>query len=69
MGRHTLRLHEVLAARGIESRIYVETVDPETEAETSLFPRYADQAKPVASAEGMNHSADPRCRCETSGHR
>jgi glycosyltransferase involved in cell wall biosynthesis len=45
VGRHTLRLREVLAARGIESRIYVEMVDPETENETTLFPRYADQAQ------------------------
>ncbi len=45
VGRHTLRLRDVLVARGIESRIYVEMVDPETEAETSLFPRYADEAQ------------------------
>ena len=45
VGRHTLRLREVLVARGIESRIYVEMVDPETEAETSVFARYADQAR------------------------
>jgi glycosyltransferase involved in cell wall biosynthesis len=45
VGRHTLRLRDVLVERGIESRIYVEMVDPETEAETSLFPRYADQAQ------------------------
>jgi glycosyltransferase involved in cell wall biosynthesis len=45
VGRHTLRLRDVLVARGIESRIYVEMVDPETEAETSLFPGYAEQAQ------------------------
>jgi glycosyltransferase involved in cell wall biosynthesis len=45
VGRHTLRLRDLLVARGIESRIYVEMVDPETEAETSLFPRYADTAQ------------------------
>lgn len=45
VGRHTLRLRDVLAARGVESRIYVEMVDPETEAETSVFPRYAEQAQ------------------------
>jgi glycosyltransferase involved in cell wall biosynthesis len=45
VGRHTLRLRDLLVARGIESRIYVERVDPETEAETSLFPRYADTAQ------------------------
>ena len=45
VGRHTLRLRDLLIARGIDSRIYVEMVDPETEAETSLFPRYADTAQ------------------------
>lgn len=45
VGRHTLRLRDVLVNRGIESRIYVEMVDPDTEAETSLFPRYADEAQ------------------------
>jgi glycosyltransferase involved in cell wall biosynthesis len=45
VGRHTLRLRDVLESRGIESRIYVEMIDPETEAETSLFPRYADDAR------------------------
>jgi glycosyltransferase involved in cell wall biosynthesis len=45
VGRHTLRVRDVLTARGIASRIYVEMVDPETEAETSLFPRYADDAQ------------------------
>jgi glycosyltransferase involved in cell wall biosynthesis len=45
VGRHTLRLRDVLAARGIDSRIYVETVDPETEEETSVFSRYPDQAQ------------------------
>jgi glycosyltransferase involved in cell wall biosynthesis len=45
VGRHTLRLRDVMQARGIESRIYVETVDPETEAKTSPFPSYAEQAQ------------------------
>jgi glycosyltransferase involved in cell wall biosynthesis len=45
VGRHTLRIRDVLVARGFASRIYVEMVDPETEAETSLFPRYADEAQ------------------------
>jgi len=45
VGRHTLRLRDVMQARGIESRIYVEMVDPETEAETNPFPRYAEQAQ------------------------
>jgi glycosyltransferase involved in cell wall biosynthesis len=45
VGRHTLRLRDVLASRGIESRIYVEMFDPDTESETRLFPRYADDAQ------------------------
>ncbi|HWF15203.1 MAG TPA: glycosyltransferase [Acidimicrobiales bacterium] len=45
VGRHTLRLRDLLEARGIESRIYVEMFDPETGAETRLFPRYADDAQ------------------------
>jgi glycosyltransferase involved in cell wall biosynthesis len=45
VGRHTLRIRDVLLARGFASRIYVEMVDPETEAETSLFPRYGDEAQ------------------------
>ncbi len=45
VGRHTLRLRDVLVSRGIESRIYVEMIDPETEADTRLFPRYADDAQ------------------------
>ncbi len=45
VGRHTLRLRDVLVARGIASRIYVEMIDPETEAETRLFPRYAEDAQ------------------------
>lgn len=40
-----MRLRDVLADRGIESRIYVEMVDPETEGDTRLFPRYADEAR------------------------
>jgi hypothetical protein len=30
VGRHTLRLRDVFVSRGIESRIYVEMIDPET---------------------------------------
>ena len=45
VGRHTLRLRDVLAARGIDSRIYVEMVDPETEDETRLFTRYEQDAQ------------------------
>ncbi len=46
VGRHTLRLREVMAARGISSRIYVERADPETEAETHPFAGYAGEAEP-----------------------
>ena len=30
VGRHTLRLRDVLVARGVRSHIYVELDDPET---------------------------------------
>jgi glycosyltransferase involved in cell wall biosynthesis len=45
VGRHTLRLREVMAARGIRSQIYVELVDPETASETRPFARYAQEAE------------------------
>jgi glycosyltransferase involved in cell wall biosynthesis len=45
VGRHTLRLRDVLATRGITSRIYVEMTDPETEDETRAFPDYANEAE------------------------
>lgn len=45
VGRHTLRLRDVLKSRGIESRVYVEMVDPDTEAETTLYRNYADEAQ------------------------
>jgi glycosyltransferase involved in cell wall biosynthesis len=44
VGRHTLRLRDLLVARGITSRIYVEMTDPETAHETQPFPEYADVA-------------------------
>jgi glycosyltransferase involved in cell wall biosynthesis len=44
VGRHTLRLRDVLVARGIPSHIYVEMDDPETASETRPFARYADEA-------------------------
>jgi glycosyltransferase involved in cell wall biosynthesis len=46
VGRHTRRLGDLFAARGIASRIYVEMVDPETAAETELATRYPDHAEP-----------------------
>ncbi len=46
VGRHTLRLREVMATRGIRSQIYVEMDDPDTASETRPFARYADEAEP-----------------------
>ena len=45
VGRHTLRLRDVLAGRGIRSHLYVETADPDTESETRPFTRYAEEAE------------------------
>ena len=45
VGRHTLRLREVMVERGIPSQIYVEMSDPETASETRPFARYADEAQ------------------------
>ena len=45
VGRHTLRLHDVLAGRGIRSHLYVERADPETESETRPFARYPEDAQ------------------------
>jgi len=45
VGRHTLRLREVMAARGIRSQIYVELDDPETVSETRPFASYAQEAE------------------------
>jgi glycosyltransferase involved in cell wall biosynthesis len=44
VGRHTFRLREVLVARGIDSRIYVELTDPETAGETQPYLVYEQQA-------------------------
>jgi glycosyltransferase involved in cell wall biosynthesis len=44
VGRHTLRLQEILHGRGIESDIYVELPDAETAAETRPFAAYAGRA-------------------------
>jgi L-malate glycosyltransferase len=46
VGRHTLRLRELLAARGIESRIYVELIDPETVDEVTLASTYPGRSQP-----------------------
>ncbi len=45
VGRHTLRLRDVMGARGIPSHIYVEMDDPETASETRPFTRYAEEAE------------------------
>ena len=45
VGRHTLRLRDVLASRGIASQIYVERADPETESETRPYAAYAAYAE------------------------
>jgi glycosyltransferase involved in cell wall biosynthesis len=45
VGRHTLRLRDVLVARGIPSNIYVEVDDPATASETRPFARYAAEAE------------------------
>jgi len=44
VGRHTLRLRDVMVERGIPSHIYVEMDDPETASETRPFARYAEEA-------------------------
>ena len=46
VGRHTRRLRDLFAARGVDSRIYVEMVDPETADETELATSYPDHAVP-----------------------
>jgi L-malate glycosyltransferase len=45
VGRHTLRLRDVMVERGIDSRVYVEREDGETAAETRPFARYAEDAR------------------------
>jgi glycosyltransferase involved in cell wall biosynthesis len=45
VGRHTLHLRDLMLARGISSRIYVEMVDAETTAETEYFATYAGHAE------------------------
>jgi glycosyltransferase involved in cell wall biosynthesis len=46
VGRHTLALRELMVARGIDSRIYVELIDPETRAETTPASAYPAQSQP-----------------------
>ena len=40
VGRHTLRLRDLMVARGFASEIFVELVDPETESETAPATSY-----------------------------
>jgi L-malate glycosyltransferase len=44
VGRHTLCLRDAIAARGIESRIYVDTVEPETAEQTTPVVEYPAQS-------------------------
>jgi glycosyltransferase involved in cell wall biosynthesis len=46
VGRHTLRLRDLMVARGIDSRIFVELIDPETEGETALASTYPGGCQP-----------------------
>jgi glycosyltransferase involved in cell wall biosynthesis len=46
VGRHTLRLRQIMAERGIDSRIFVETIDPDTEYETEPYIAYDELAEP-----------------------
>jgi glycosyltransferase involved in cell wall biosynthesis len=46
VGTHTLGVRDRLVARGIESKIFVELVDPETEALTLPAASYASLARP-----------------------
>jgi L-malate glycosyltransferase len=46
VGRHTLRLRDVLVARGVDSRIFVETPDPETYAESQHYTTYPAMSRP-----------------------
>jgi L-malate glycosyltransferase len=45
VGRHTQRLRDVMAGRGIRSHLYVEMTDPETASETRPFAHYAEDAE------------------------
>ena len=45
VGRHTLRIRDVLHQRGIQSNVYVEMIDPDTAADTKLFPAYDADAQ------------------------
>jgi L-malate glycosyltransferase len=46
VGRHTLRVRDVLVARGVDSRIFVETPDAETDAESQHYTTYPETSRP-----------------------
>jgi glycosyltransferase involved in cell wall biosynthesis len=46
VGRHTLALRDLMVDRGIDSRIFVELIDPETEAETAPADTYPSRCQP-----------------------
>jgi len=46
VGRHTLQLRQVMAERGIDSRIYVELIDPQTAHLTELASDYPAHSQP-----------------------
>jgi glycosyltransferase involved in cell wall biosynthesis len=45
VGRHTLRLREATRARGLESQVFVDTVDPDTADETLPVLSYPERAQ------------------------
>jgi glycosyltransferase involved in cell wall biosynthesis len=47
VGRHTLCLRDAIVARGMESRIYVDTVEAETQEQTTPVVEYPAQADPA----------------------
>jgi L-malate glycosyltransferase len=46
VGHHALRLRQELVERGIASTLYVETIDPQTAADSEPYERYAERAEP-----------------------
>jgi L-malate glycosyltransferase len=46
VGRHTLRLRDASRSRGLESHIYVDTIEPDTAGETRPVLSYPETAQP-----------------------
>ncbi len=46
VGRHAMELRRLFEDRGIQSRMYVETIDPDTATVTEPFDRYSAAAEP-----------------------